>query len=100
MGLMYCFFFFYDTAAHEIYTIFHTLSLHDALPIWKKFRMTIARRTTTALTIRWAMKGSIGVSAEKQNRRIVRSRRRMRQRISPPHAERHAYWSIQASRKR
>src|SRR3546814_17456302 len=29
-----CFFFFFtDTATHEIYTYRHTLSLHDALPI-------------------------------------------------------------------
>src|SRR3546814_13960975 len=30
---MICFFFFNDTATTEIYTYFHTLSLHDALPI-------------------------------------------------------------------
>src|SRR3712207_6984509 len=29
---MYCFFFFNDTATTEIYT----LSLHDALPIWRR----------------------------------------------------------------
>src|SRR3546814_20563142 len=29
-----CFFFFNDTATTEIYTYLHTLSLHDALPIW------------------------------------------------------------------
>src|SRR3546814_19772641 len=29
-----CFFFFNDTATTEIYTYGHTLSLHDALPIW------------------------------------------------------------------
>src|SRR3546814_419042 len=28
------FFFFNDTATTEIYTYLHTLSLHDALPIW------------------------------------------------------------------
>src|SRR3546814_20631997 len=28
------FFFFNDTATTEIYTYGHTLSLHDALPIW------------------------------------------------------------------
>src|SRR5213594_5065926 len=28
------FFFFNDTATIEIYTSVHTLSLHDALPIW------------------------------------------------------------------
>jgi bifunctional ADP-heptose synthase (sugar kinase/adenylyltransferase) len=27
-------FFFNDTATTEIYTRYHTLSLHDALPIW------------------------------------------------------------------
>src|SRR3546814_20827436 len=29
-----CLFFFNDTATTEIYTYGHTLSLHDALPIW------------------------------------------------------------------
>src|SRR3546814_17306518 len=29
-----CSFFFNDTATTEIYTYLHTLSLHDALPIW------------------------------------------------------------------
>src|SRR3546814_10926119 len=28
------YFFFNDTATTEIYTYLHTLSLHDALPIW------------------------------------------------------------------
>src|SRR6056300_722272 len=32
--LMDCFFFFNDTATTDIYTNLHTLSLHDALPIW------------------------------------------------------------------
>src|SRR6187397_1459559 len=30
------FFFFNDTATTEIYTVYNTLSLHDALPIWAK----------------------------------------------------------------
>src|SRR3546814_2908062 len=30
-----CFFFFNDTATTEIYTYLHTLSLHDALPIFE-----------------------------------------------------------------
>src|SRR3546814_11109354 len=30
------FFFFYDTATTEIYTYLHTLSLHDALPIFEQ----------------------------------------------------------------
>src|SRR3546814_9842870 len=35
MCLMLLFFFFFnDTATTEIYTYCHTLSLHDALPIW------------------------------------------------------------------
>src|SRR3546814_8330532 len=32
--LVLLFFFFNDTATTEIYTYCHTLSLHDALPIW------------------------------------------------------------------
>src|SRR3546814_11834364 len=34
--LCYCYFFFFfnDTATTEIYTYWHTLSLHDALPIY------------------------------------------------------------------
>src|SRR3546814_20422 len=31
--MLFCFFFFKDTATTEIYTYWHTLSLHDALPI-------------------------------------------------------------------
>src|SRR3546814_17447106 len=31
--IVFCLFFFNDTAATEIYTYSHTLSLHDALPI-------------------------------------------------------------------
>src|SRR6187397_3732814 len=31
-----CFFFFFNyTATTEIYTVYNTLSLHDALPIWQ-----------------------------------------------------------------
>src|SRR3546814_1349715 len=30
------FFYFNDTATTEIYTYLHTLSLHDALPIWRE----------------------------------------------------------------
>src|SRR6059058_2329738 len=32
---MRIFFFFIDSATTEIYTSLHTLSLHDALPIWR-----------------------------------------------------------------
>src|SRR5881628_551696 len=32
---LFCFFFFNDTATTEIYTSVNTLSLHDALPIWR-----------------------------------------------------------------
>src|SRR5210317_200329 len=32
--VLYCFFFFNDTATTEIYTLSYTLSLHDALPIY------------------------------------------------------------------
>src|SRR3546814_18529496 len=36
LQLFYCFcFFFNDTATTEIYTYLHTLSLHDALPIFR-----------------------------------------------------------------
>src|SRR5213075_1299247 len=34
--LFFFFFFFNDTATTEIYTTRHTLSLHDALPIWSR----------------------------------------------------------------
>src|SRR6187397_1792363 len=38
------FFFFNDTATTEIYTVYNTLSLHDALPIWSwYFRETNVR---------------------------------------------------------
>src|SRR6187397_2235133 len=32
--VFFLFFFFNDTATTEIYTVYNTLSLHDALPIW------------------------------------------------------------------
>src|SRR3546814_14861208 len=34
-GCVFVFFFFNDTATTEIYTYLHTLSLHDALPIFR-----------------------------------------------------------------
>src|SRR3546814_3238374 len=40
---LYCFF-FNDTATTEIYTYVHTLSLHDALPIWRKAAPARCRR--------------------------------------------------------
>src|SRR3546814_8691226 len=36
---MYIFFFFNDTATTEIYTYGHTLSLHDALPIYWRYEL-------------------------------------------------------------
>src|SRR3546814_21153664 len=33
------FFFFDETATTEIYTYIHTLSLHDALPIWEHYQV-------------------------------------------------------------
>src|SRR3546814_18497494 len=37
-----CIFFFNDTATTEIYTYGHTLSLHDALPIYRRRRRSVA----------------------------------------------------------
>ena len=37
----YFFFFFNDTATTEIYTCRHTLSLHDALPILSRVKVTV-----------------------------------------------------------
>src|SRR3546814_9922964 len=45
--LVIFFFFFNDTATTEIYTYWHTLSLHDALPIL--FRAALARPHAVAL---------------------------------------------------
>src|SRR3546814_21143745 len=36
-----CFFFFIDTATTEIYTYGHTLSLHDALPIFRPVNLRV-----------------------------------------------------------
>src|SRR3546814_11529245 len=36
LSLFFFFFFFNDTATTEIYTYCHTLSLHDALPIYRR----------------------------------------------------------------
>src|SRR3546814_13415992 len=40
---LYSFFFFNDTATTEIYTYGHTLSLHDALPIYRGQRIRDVR---------------------------------------------------------
>src|SRR3546814_1537547 len=47
------FFFFNDTATTEIYTYFHTLSLHDALPISISIQSS---STATTSTRAWALK--------------------------------------------
>src|SRR3546814_11902853 len=39
IGYFRLFFFFNDTATTEIYTYCHTLSLHDALPIFNPFQL-------------------------------------------------------------
>src|SRR3546814_3524724 len=41
-------FFFHDTATTEIYTYGHTLSLHDALPIWRGHATRTAARSAAA----------------------------------------------------
>src|SRR3546814_14434508 len=41
--LCICFFFFNDTATTEIYTYRHTLSLHDALPIYAVHPINITK---------------------------------------------------------
>src|SRR3546814_19797199 len=46
---VWIFFFFNDTATTEIYTYWHTLSLHDALPIWLLTLMTAPPRPPCAL---------------------------------------------------
>src|SRR3546814_14643286 len=46
MMVVYCFF-FNDTATIEIYTYLHTLSLHDALPIYAPFSSTPRRARAT-----------------------------------------------------
>src|SRR6187397_3737031 len=42
------FFFFNDPATTEIYTVYNTLSLHDALPIWTPKAPTPPAPTNTA----------------------------------------------------
>src|SRR3546814_15694143 len=50
-----CFFFFNDTATTEIYTYCHTLSLHDALPIYLRlFRHRNFAAGTIALVLAYA----------------------------------------------
>src|SRR3546814_19212255 len=56
MWLVYCwclFFFFNDTATTEIYTYLHTLSLHDALPIYPapRHRRNAVRAHVVALHV-------------------------------------------------
>src|SRR3546814_7503531 len=47
--MLFCFcFFFNDTATTEIYTYWHTLSLHDALPIARRARGRRRRPSSSA----------------------------------------------------
>src|SRR3546814_5759761 len=43
MSVLNVVFFFNDTATTEIYTYLHTLSLHDALPIYRQHLLGICR---------------------------------------------------------
>src|SRR3546814_7107907 len=46
VGGLVLFFYLNDPATTEIYTYGHTLSLHDALPIWRRGRRAPARART------------------------------------------------------
>src|SRR3546814_2873237 len=73
-SLYYC---FTDTANTEIYTYLHTLSLHDALPIW--FRSAAFRRARSRAT-------SLG---SKNRSASISTNRSSRCRCSPPRSEEH-----------
>ena len=49
------FFFFNDTATTEIYTRFYTLSLHDALPIWREAVLDVVVHLSGEITERCAV---------------------------------------------
>src|SRR3546814_12014188 len=57
-------FFFKDTATHEIYTYCHTLSLHDALPIFvpRHLEPEIAKRGMPRQQVAMALPGRVGGS--------------------------------------
>src|SRR6187397_527968 len=55
---LFLFFFFNDTATTEIYTVYNTLSLHDALPI----RPTRSYRRRSS--VQWCRAASMSSSAE------------------------------------
>src|SRR3546814_14388733 len=64
-----CDIFFYDTAATEIYTYRHTLSLHDALPIcWAMARADAAPRSPVHEA---APSGSGGVRTERELMAVI-----------------------------
>src|SRR5258708_12596258 len=52
------FFFFNDTATTEIYT----LSLHDALPIWPRTSIAVAKASATTITSRVTPAESVDVT--------------------------------------
>src|SRR3546814_9379529 len=50
-SLMLCFLFFNDTSTTEIYTYLHTLSLHDALPIYLAEKIVVGQRRVECLLL-------------------------------------------------
>src|SRR2546422_10629563 len=74
------FFFFNDTATTEIYT----LSLHDALPIWRRRRAGIfGQRADTR--IRYPAGAGIAAAASPERRRRRRCRDRKSTRLNSSH---------------
>src|SRR3712207_7265315 len=84
-GCVYCFFFFFnDTATTEIYT----LSLHDALPIWRRARAAGAGRGGAHL-LRAALRVPAGPLRPAPGRRAQRAERavdRKSTRLNSSHA--------------
>src|SRR5213075_3426720 len=66
-SLYYCFFFFFffffffnDTATTEIYTTRHTLSLHDALPIFPDPAVGLAERAVDVPAVHDDARAEVG----------------------------------------
>src|SRR3546814_9680910 len=62
--VIFVFFFFNDTANTEIYTYLHTLSLHDALPIYRLRQSAMAVEVSPGFKRKLIFVGAAGVGID------------------------------------